>query len=506
MPRREGSGRAPRTGGSRGGPVHRVVRLALIVAFGLGAPAVAQVSPGSTAEYTTDVSLGEAVSMALAANPELGAARFAVLEAAERVSEAWGSVYPSIDLTTTYTRNLSTPVNFLPAAFIDPSAEPNDIIPLRFGSDNLWDLSVAIEQPLFNAAAFIGVGAAGRFQALQDETYRGSAQTVVTRVREVYYRLLLNQEQVRLLENSIRRVEQSLSDTRALAEAGLVSEYDVLRLEVELANLTPNLRRAEQAVAQDRRTLAIEVDAPEGAELRVRGSLATMRLDDLEANSADNREVLAFGGVDLPSADSVVARAMRGRSDLLQLELTEDLRTTEMRLEQVQYLPEVALFGAYGIISQSNGNPGFFGGPRGYQRFAGIRLTLPIFQGFQRDARIDQRRAVLGQARLQTEYARDLARNEVQTVLAAAQEARDRATAQQLAVTQATRGYEIATAQYREGISSQLELTDAEVALRQSEFNYAQAVHDYLVARARLDRATGSVPVTTPATDAPGGS
>ena len=49
--------------------------------------------------------------------------------------------------------------------------------------------------------------------------------------------------------------------------------------------------------------------------------------------------------------------------------------------------------------------------------------------------------------------------------------------------------------QYREGISSQLEVTDAEVALRQSEFNYAEAVYDYLVARARLDQALGMVPL-----------
>ena len=57
------------------------------------------------------------------------------------------------------------------------------------------------------------------------------------------------------------------------------------------------------------------------------------------------------------------------------------------------------------------------------------------------------------------------------------------------------RGFEIASAQYSEGLSSQLELTDAEVALRQSEFNYAQAVYDFLVARAQFDEATGQVPL-----------
>jgi outer membrane protein TolC len=84
----------------------------------------------------------------------------------------------------------------------------------------------------------------------------------------------------------------------------------------------------------------------------------------------------------------------------------------------------------------------------------------------------------------------------VRTLLDQVEEARARAQAQRRAVAQARRGFEIASVQYREGIGSQLEVTDAEVALRQSEFNYAEAVYDYLAARARLDEATGMVPLT----------
>jgi outer membrane protein TolC len=82
----------------------------------------------------------------------------------------------------------------------------------------------------------------------------------------------------------------------------------------------------------------------------------------------------------------------------------------------------------------------------------------------------------------------------VKTLFEGVGESHSRAQAQKFAVTQAQRGYEIARAQYREGIGSQLELTDAEVALRQSEFNYAEAIHDWLTAEARLDQAVGIVP------------
>lgn len=447
------------------------------------------------------LTLDGAVRLALSQNRDVKAARFALEEANERVSEAWSNVYPSLDFNGSYTRNVSPTVNFLPAAIFDPTAGPDDYIGVQFGADNQWSTTVSLEQPLFSAAAFIGVGAAGRYKNLQQEMVRGLSQSVVTRVRSAYYQLLLQQEQHRLITKSVDRVRASLEETRSLNRAGLASDYEVLRLEVELANLEPNLRRAENAVRQAQRQLGLELGLPGGEVLAVRGSLATMDLNDLGANDEANREILAFSGYlgeGMASVDEAVAMAQELRSDLRQMVLTESLRKTEMRLEQVEYLPRVTLFGNYLISAQDNGSPSFFGrgdGQRAYGRNVGVRVSVPIFQGFRRDARIDQKRAALRQAETQTQLAEDQARIQVRNLVEQADEALLRARGQRLAVDQAQRGYEIASAQYREGLSSQLELTDAEVALRQSEFNYAQAVFDYLVARAQLDQATGSVPL-----------
>ena len=445
--------------------------------------------------------IADAVRTALGTNRDLVAARHGLVTAKEQVSEAWGGVYPSINFDASYSRNISPTVNFLPAAIFDPTAGPDDYIGVQFGADNQWSSTLSIEQPLFRPSLFVAVGAAGRFEGLQDEVVRGESHSVVTQVRTSYYDLLLAQEQARLTENSVERVRQSLKETRALNRAGLTSDYDVLRLEVELANLEPNLRRAENAVVQARRQLAIQLDLPASEAVSVTGSLAEMDLDAPAANSPANREILSFMGFqgDGPEVlDEAVGAAVELRSDVRQLELTQELRQTEVRLEQVEYLPDVTLFGNYIISAQDNGSPNFFAagdGQRAYSRIVGVRVSIPIFTGFSRDARIDQKRAGLRQAEVQTRQGVDMARNEVRTLLENADEALLRARGQRLAVEQARRGFEIASAQYREGLSGQLELTDAENALRQSEFNYAQAVYDYLVARARLDQATGRVPL-----------
>ncbi len=485
-----------------------VALAAVIAVLGVGVRGVAAQDSGRRSaqdsarsrEEARTLTLEDAVGMALRQSRDVQDARLGLRQAQEQVSQAWSNVYPSVDLNASYTRNVSPAVNFLPAIIFNPDAGPDDLIPVRFGADNQWNSTISLEQPLFSAAAFLGVGAAGRYENLQEEMVRGRKQAVVTQVRLSYYQLLLGQEQHRLTENSLHRVRESLKETQAMQKAGLSSDYDVLRLQVELANLEPNLRRAENAVSQARRQLAIQLDLEEDAAIRVEGSLATMNLDSVSANQQQNRQVLSLVGfrdVGEGAVDDAISTARAHRSDLRQLELEETLHKTEMRLEEVQYLPKVTLFGSYVIMAQQNGSPVFFGSnlQRAYARAVGVRVSLPIFQGFNRDARIDEKRAVLRQAETRTSLAISQAKNEVTTLVEQADEALLRARGQKLAVNQAQRGFEIASAQYREGISSQLELTDAEVALRQSEFNYAQAVYDYLVARAKLDQATGSVPL-----------
>jgi outer membrane protein TolC len=446
------------------------------------------------------LTLEQAVTTALVSSLDLRDARMGLEVAEEQVSEAWSLLYPKIDASAGYTRNLSVASNFLPAVIFDPSADPAELIPVRFGSDNIWTTSINVEQPLFKPGVFVGVGAASSFKNFERENVRGRTQAVVTRVRVSYYSLLLAQEQARLVQKSVDRVRQSLTETKALNKAGLASDYDVLRLEVELANLKPNLRRARNAVSQSERELGIELGLESGDQIRVAGSLAEIDLDDRAANSPANRQILDFSAwVDEEGVDpaGLQSMAQNDRSDLRSLDLMEQLRQTEMKLEQAEYLPEIVVFGTYAITAQENGRPDFFGEPsmRAYARQAGVRVTWPLFSGFSKDARIDQKRASLRQAQTQTRLARSRAENEVETIWDQVGEARERADGQRLAVRQALRGFEIASAQYREGLGSQLELTDSEVALRQSEFNYAQAVYDFLVAQANLDQAVGFVPL-----------
>jgi outer membrane protein TolC len=474
------------------------VGVALTVAFFLPAGAGAQESVGQGRV----IELSEAVGLALRNNRDIRDALLAREAADGRVKEAWGSVMPTLDLTASYTRNLAVPANFLPRVIFDPDAGPDELVAVKFGADNAWNFQLRAEQPLFQAAAFIGVGAAARYQALQTEVVRGRAIDVTTRVKVAYYDALLAQESVRLSENTVRRIRQTLEETQAMNRAGISSSYDVLRLEVELANVEPGLRRSRNAFSAATRALSIELGLREMDSLAVAGSLASFDIaaaaePEAGPGSAAAKMVVAAAPATLSEARALEL-ARGNRSDLRQLDLTERLRETELKVERSEYLPKLTLFGTYSINAQQNGSPDFFGSSgeeRAFGRQVGLQVSVPLFAGFKRPARLSQLRAGVEQVRTQRHLLEDRVENEVKTVLEQVEEARSRATAQRLALTQAQRGFEIASVQYREGISSQLEVTDAEVALRQSEFNYAEAVYDYLVARARLDQSLGMVPL-----------
>ncbi len=475
--------------------------LAVLVAALVAPASVAAQSAGSGSRTLT---LREAVEASLESNKQLENARWQLEAAQAQAREAWGSVMPKVNFNASYTRNLAVPTQFLPAIIFNPNANPGDVIGVQFGSDNQWFAQARADQPLFNAAAFLGVSAAGRYETLQQESLRGQAQQVATQTRLRYYDVLLAQEQLRLTRQSRDRVAQVLDETRKLNEAGLASDYEVLRFEVELSNLEPNVARTENAVASARRTLAVAMgsDALDGVELA--GSLLSVELPDLP-----DREPVARadsgGGMSLMLSRPVMAEslpveealrvAMERRSDIRQLALTRDLRSTERTVEITRYLPQISVFGTWTASGQGNGSPTFFGDQNATASAVGVEVSVPLFSGLQRPARVSRLGAVVEQVDAQLDLAREQAENEVRTLRDQALEAYDRAAAQRGAVGQARRGYEIARSQYQAGTGSQLQVTDAELALRQSEFNYAQAVYDYLTTQARLDAAVGVVPM-----------
>lgn len=480
-----------------------------LLAAGLiaAAPAHGQDAPDVQEPDVPTYALDRAVEIALRNNRQLRVAELDLATAEEQVDEAYGGLFPEVDANASFQRNLTVPEAFLPASIFDPDASPDELVPVRFGADNQWQAGIDVNQPLFDATVFIGVSTAGRFREFSREALRGAAQRIATNVRIAYLGVLLAGERVRLTANSVARVEQTLEEARAMYRVGLLGEYDVLRLEVELANIEPELRRGRDQLAEARRTLSIEMGLPDARPVGAEGDLTAVDPGDFEANTGANRLLLSFNGVEAPErfeTEALVERAIRGRSDVRQLALQRELEEARVSVAKSELLPTADAFFNYSYTAQENGGLNFFGEnemQRTSSAAVGLRVTVPLFSGFRRYNRIAQRQIAVRQVESRLADQRLRAENEVRARADEVTEARARAAAQGQAVGEARRGFEIASTEYREGTGSRLEVTDAELALRQSELNYAQAIYDYLAARARLDLAVGEVPRVEEAMD-----
>jgi outer membrane protein TolC len=185
----------------------------------------------------------------------------------------------------------------------------------------------------------------------------------------------------------------------------------------------------------------------------------------------------------------------------VQAQLQRDLEEARVKYERTQLFPRLSGFLNWAVQAQENGALNFFG-ENPDQRFTtsavGVQLDVPIFSGGRRWNRVEQRKIGVRRAEERIADLRQRAANEIETVLAQLTESRSRAEAQRQAVSQAQRGYDIVRTEYLAGTRPRIEVTEAELALRQAEQNYALAVYDYLAAQVRIDLALGVVPVVDP--------
>jgi len=480
------------------------IGLALVLLLSLSTAVVAQQDAAQSGfqqikEAPGAISIDQAIQIALANNTEIKRSLLSVRDADQQVRTAWSNVMPEISSSANYTRNLEVPVNFIPEVVFNPNGDPDKLVPVAFGTDNNWQGGFTVSQTIFNGQAFVGVSTSSLYKAAQSEGMRATAQGIVTQTRMAYYQVLIAREQVRLQQSRLDRVQENLEDTKKSFEQGLVDEYAVMQLEVQLENIKPQLTSAKFSKKEALRNLLDTMGLPVSLSLEVKGDLSEF---DVQAPNASEEENKALKKVDqmtslsLESDSTLLQRAFEMRGDLRVLDIRQQLQEKRIKAEKSKYLPSiVANYNLQWSASQA-GNPVFFGTDqqRARSQTFTVGVQLPIFQGFRRDAAIQQAQIQKKDLQLQEYQSMQNAENEITSAEESIKKAYQVESARKRALDLAQDGYDRALKRYRAGLGSQQEVTDAELQLREAEVGYAQMVFNYLAAKAQYDQAVGKVP------------
>jgi outer membrane protein TolC len=118
-------------------------------------------------------------------------------------------------------------------------------------------------------------------------------------------------------------------------------------------------------------------------------------------------------------------------------------------------------------------------------------MSIPIFDGFSKAARIQKNRVQINQLENQRTFLKDSFKTELYSAKANLRNDLSLLKVQESNLQLATEVYQIARIKYKEGVGSNLEVVEADAALIQAEINYLGAIYDGLISKINLEKALG---------------
>jgi len=445
-----------------------VFRLSLAL---LAAPAAFAQEPAATSaapDVPDRIDLRAAITYALDNNYAIQQARERIREQEGLIVEVKSRAIPNVGLNSSYTKT-------------------DDDLVQAGRSDQDWSIALEVRQALYSGG---GISAALDAQKITREAalldLKASINDALLLVRTRYYEVLLAREQISVQEQNVQLLKEQLLNAKNRFEAGTVSNFEVLRAEVELANAQPALisARNRQRTSIDQLRQAIGYTNTTRENLRKTPDfIGTL---DFQPVSYDLQQAL----------DS----ARLNRPDLLRLEQVAKAREVGIKIQKSNYQPTLDLVGGYQVVKNSASDR-FRDSLDGW--VVGVQSSWAIFDGRATAGRVAQARSQLRQAELSVGEQALAVEVEVRTALSSLQEAGELAEAATKVVAQAEEALRLADARYGAGSATQLDVLQARVSLTQSRTNQLEANYRYNVALANVRRAIGEPDTYAAAETAP---
>lgn len=417
------------------------------------------------------LSLQDAVTLAVQRNPELAASTLEVEKSGYQKTIARSLFLPTISASAQANHYFQLNPFF---GFGETTGSGGKIPYGRFGGEDQFAAVVSAVQPLYNPQALPSL----RYSGLKEDESRLALNSkrvaTLSFVKETYLQILVLTERLKLQHESISRNERVLQDARSLFIQGKGLRVDTLRAYTAVKNLGPGLLKLSSAI--------------ETGKLQLKALIGIDSLNDIKLTDS---LFLPDPGT-IPVEEEVYREAKNNNPDYQLLALQEELSDQQTSIASAARMPSVSAVAQYQLQSQTNS---FEYGNAYYpsSSFVGLQVSIPLFTGFSNHAKVKQANIAKEQTALRSKNAYEQLRSSVHQVVADSHESLARLQTTVTVKETAQLSYDITQYRYKRGVSSRLELTDAELELSTAQSNYLEAIYDYLSARIALQRIMGKI-------------
>ncbi|MDE3252795.1 MAG: TolC family protein, partial [Bacteroidota bacterium] len=381
------------------------------------------------------------------------------------------SALPSITGSVGMTDYLTLPTSLLPGEIFGQPA--GTYIPVQFGTKYNSNASIQLQQLLFDGQVFIALKARSTSIEFQQKNKEVTEEAIKANIYKIYYQLVVSKTQIDLLDANIDRLKKLEHDAGELYKNGFAEKLDIDKVSVQLANLQTEKTKALNSIAIGYLGLKTLMGMPVKDTLVLTDKISEDQIRD--ALTIDT------------------AYRYSDRKDFQYLTLAKKLNEFNIRRYQLSYIPTLSLTGSYAKNAQRNKFDFFQKGDWFTTSYIGLNLSVPIFDGFSRAAKISKSRLELKQTEYQLDNLKLSIDSDVEQARLNFQSSLSTMDFQKKNMQLAETVYAQTKKKFEIGTGSNTEITSAQTDLITAQTNYINALYTAIVARVDYLKATGKL-------------
>lgn len=368
--------------------------------------------------------------------------------------------FPQINFNYTFQHNFQVQTNIIGGN------------PVKLGVDNTSGILFSGTQTIFNRDVLLASRTRTDIRKQAKQNTESSKIDVAVDVSKAFYDVLATEQQIRVSEENIQRLERSYKDAYNQYQAGITDKTDYKRAAIALNNTKASKRSFEVLLKARIESLKARMNYPVNADLDIVYDTATM----------ENEVVL----------DTVQAIDYTQRIEYQLLQTQMRLLEANVSYNKWSFLPSLSANGAYNLNYLNNDFSKLYN--QSYPAsYAGLTLSLPIFQGGKRKYQIQQAKWQLRRTGLDITYLKNAVNEEYNGALANYKSSLANFFALKENLALAKEVYDVIQLQYRSGVKTYLEVITSETDLRTAQINYYDALYALLSSKIDVQRALGEI-------------
>lgn len=347
-----------------------------------------------------------------------------------------------------------------------PGGEASSVS-MRFTKN--YAFSFQIVQPVFTGGKiFFNYKNAELDLKLAKEKEKNSQADTILNVRKMFYNIQILQELLKAHNEAFSLAESNFNNVKKSFDLGMVSKYDLLRSELAFSSTRPDVLRVENLLETSILGLKMILGLPGTQAIRLQGELGYKPLQ-LELVK-------------------LLQSSLNNRSELLQLQMQKQKIDNLLKITWAQYIPNFSLVASY---SYQSDNLNFT--KKNWDNYYNISLgvSFPIFTGLKRSAQIGEMKVLQKIMDINVKQLSDANRLEIESKYRTINQEYETIQLGLKNMESAKEGVRIAELNYREGMITILELNSSYNELTRAKVNYLQALYNYNIAIAELEKLTG---------------